>query len=329
MEVVPLVNTDVMQHRQAPGAGTAIPVRTLAASRPNGLPEVRITRLGVCGTSFFRRQTPTSVLQRHQELEPQETPYRKRFAAGFSVPTFPFMQAYNEHFAGPLEARLHAMVEEYCARRGLGLRAFGADALGDAEFVPSLARRRSPTLETVDALLAAMDMAPAGPVFDAEVEAFLDVTGTKRSVLGRGATNNPSFVPQLEQGTSPTLRTVGKVRAWMAAHASAAEARAIRRRAGPVPVLFSDAPRQRPRRPSVPRAHSPLNDNVGGHEPGHEDGPLFIDTKAAAALVGLAPATLERYRSTGGGPVFYRLSERIVRYRREDLADWETGRRCT
>ena len=97
-------------------------------------------------------------------------------------------------------------------------------------------------------MLAAMDMAPAGAAFHAEVEAFLAVTGTKRSVLGRGATNNPSFVAHLEQGTSPTLRTVHKVRAWMAAHARPAEARAIRRLAGPMPEFLSDAPRRRPHR---------------------------------------------------------------------------------
>ena len=219
------------------------------------------------------------------------------------------------------EARLHAIIDEYCARKGLGLRAFGADAAGDAEFLPSLVRGRSPTLETVDAVLAFIDMAPAGPAFDAEVEAFLTVTGTKRSVLGRGATNNPSFVAHLEQGTSPTLRTVHKVRAWMAAHARPAEAKAIRRRTGPMPDFLSDAPR-RCSGVSVGLQSADADDRQGD-----EDGALYLDTKSAAALLGLAPSTLERYRSAGGGPVFCRLAERLVRYRREDLAEWEAERR--
>ena len=46
-----------------------------------------------------------------------------------------------------------------------------------------------------------------------------------------------------------------------------------------------------------------------------------------ATLLGLAPSTLERYRSVGGGPVFCRLTERLVRYRREDLAAWEAEHR--
>ena len=237
------------------------------------------------------------------------------------------MQDRKPNFAGPLEARLHATVEEYCTRRGLGLRAFGAAATGDAELVPELAGGRSPTLETVEAVLAEMGGPLASPAFDAEVKAFLEVTGTKRSVLGRGATNNPSFVAHLEDGMSPTLRTVGKVRAWIAAHASPAEARAIRCRTGPMPKFLSDKPRRRPRRssdaPAVPLL-ARIND---GQEPGDRDDEPFIDTEEAAALVGLAASTLQRYRSTGGGPVFYRFPERLVRYRRADLAEWEAARR--
>ena len=227
------------------------------------------------GKNFHRHMT-TNVRLRRQEFEAQETPYRKPFAARFSVSTFRFMQARKPIFAGPLEARLHATADEYCARRGFGLRAFGAAAAGDAEFVPSLARGRSPTLETVDAVLAAMDMAPAGPAFHAEVEAFLAVTGTKRSVLGRGATNNPSFVAHLEQGTSPTLRTVHKVRAWMAAHARPAEARAIRRLAGPMPEFLSDAPRRRSHGSSGASIRPNKSAGVNGRP--EDDGALYFDT---------------------------------------------------
>ena len=235
------------------------------------------------------------------------------------------MRTDKTDFAGPLEARLYRAVEQYCAREGLGHRAFGAAATGDAELVPELAGGRSPTLETVDAMLAELGGPPAGPAFDAEVSAFVAVTGIKRSVLGREAANNPSFVAHLERGTSPTLRTVGKVRAWMAAHASPAEARAIRRLAGPMPDLLSDAPRRGPSRPSPER----LRLEPGGMDDAREDGDgdLYIDTGSAAALLGLAASTLERYRCTGGGPPYYLLGKRIVRYRREDLADWEAGRR--
>lgn len=237
------------------------------------------------------------------------------------------MQGQKPNFAGPLEARLFRTAEEWCARRGLGLRALGAAATGDAELVPDLAGGRSPTLETVDAVLAHMDMAPVGPFFDSEVNAFLAVTGTKRSVLGSGATNNPSFVAHLQDGMSPTLRTMGKVRGWMAKHASPAEAREIRRRPGPMPDFLSDARQPPPRRsPGTPAASLPARSDCGRGRGDWDDLP-YMDTEEAAAFVGLAAATLQRYRSTGEGPVFYRLTERLVRYRHEDLVEWEAGRR--
>ena len=165
-------------------------------------------------------------------------------------------------------------------------------------------------------------MEPAGPAFEAELEAFLAVTGTKRSVLGSGAVNNPSLVTQLEDGVSPTLRTVAKVRAWMAKHANPAEARAIRRRMGPMPEFLPDKPRrssEAPAAPLLPRIH-------GQQGSGDRDDEPFIDTEEAAVSVGLVASTLARYRSTGGDPPFYRFPERLVRYRREHLAEWEAAR---
>lgn len=231
------------------------------------------------------------------------------------------MDVNSDCFVGSLEARLHAIIEEYCARERLGLRAFGAAVMDDAEFAPDLVGGRSPKLSTVDRVLAGMGMPPAGPAFEEEVEAFLAVTGTKVSVLGRAATSNPSFVPHLRDGASPQLRTVHRVRCWMASEANRDEAREIRRRVVPMPEPLSDAPRRRRCRSPGPRPLPPIA-NSG-------DGPLFLDTKEAAALVGLAPATLERYRSVGGGPAYCLLPERMVRYRREDLAEWEAGRQRT
>ena len=90
--------------------------------------------------------------------------------------------------------------------------ALGAAALRDRDFVASLHRGCNPRLRTVDSVLAVMGEPPAGPAFLEEVEAFLAVTGIKRSLLGRGATGNPSFVAQLRKGVSPTLATVKDMR---------------------------------------------------------------------------------------------------------------------
>ncbi len=230
------------------------------------------------------------------------------------------MSSEQPDFAGPLEARLYRMAEIHCARGNIGLRAFGAAAMNDAEFVPDLTRRRSPTLATSDAMLAGIGAAPVRPFFETEVDAFLDETGTKRSVLGRGATNNPSLVTQIEDGMSPTLGTVHKVRSWMAKQTNPAHSRAIRRRVGSPPVLLADTPLRGPRPSSKECTRPPLAEF-------DDDDEAYIDTEEAAAFVGLAASTLARYRWTGCGPIFYRMTERLVRYRRHDLAVWDAERR--
>ena len=56
------------------------------------------------------------------------------------------------------------------------------------------------------------------------------------------------------------------------------------------------------------------------------DGKKYLSTREAAKHLGLAPRTLDRYRITGGGPV-YHLFGTAVRYLREDLDHWATTRR--
>lgn len=51
----------------------------------------------------------------------------------------------------------------------------------------------------------------------------------------------------------------------------------------------------------------------------------LLDTKAAAARVGLSTVTLERYRLTGAGPQFAKLGK-AVRYRPADLDAWVAAR---
>ncbi len=53
--------------------------------------------------------------------------------------------------------------------------------------------------------------------------------------------------------------------------------------------------------------------------------PEILDTAGAAEYLGLSTPTLERFRLTGAGPVFAKLSPRprgAVRYRRSDLDAW-------
>lgn len=48
----------------------------------------------------------------------------------------------------------------------------------------------------------------------------------------------------------------------------------------------------------------------------------LLNTQQAAAYLGIGVSTLERYRCTGGGPVFMRVGNRTVRYRLADLNAW-------
>lgn len=52
--------------------------------------------------------------------------------------------------------------------------------------------------------------------------------------------------------------------------------------------------------------------------------PTFLDTPAAAAFLGLAPGTLEKWRTRGIGPRFAKLPGRTggVRYDLRDLTEW-------
>ncbi len=232
------------------------------------------------------------------------------------------MNASNQRPDGTLEARFLRAVEAWCARNGATAGAFGTAACRDRGFVASLREGRCPRLGTVDRALAVMGEPPVTPAFLGEVEAFLAATGTKRSALGLKATGNPSFVAQLFAGVSPNLATVGAVRAWMAANADAAERREVRARTGAMPsFLASDPP------PSPEPRSRPQDRDSGTERPGRRpDDGRYVDTREAAARLGLAPATLARYRITGEGPVHHRFGG-CVRYSADDLEAWAAGRR--
>ena len=55
-------------------------------------------------------------------------------------------------------------------------------------------------------------------------------------------------------------------------------------------------------------------------------GTIYLNTREAAAYLGLSTRTLDRYRVSGDGPVFLRFGGR-VRYLREDLDAWARTRR--
>ncbi len=51
-----------------------------------------------------------------------------------------------------------------------------------------------------------------------------------------------------------------------------------------------------------------------------------MSTRVAADYVGLSARTLEKFRITGGGPLFLKPNRRVV-YDRDDLDSWLDGKR--
>ena len=156
-----------------------------------------------------------------------------------------------------------------------------------------------------------MGHAPVAPAFRREVEAFLNVTGTKGYVFGELAAGDPCFVERLRRGASFRLATVERVRGWMAGQACAAARAAMRAAVAGAPLLGA--------------AHDSAS--KGDCDMNHADSE-FLSTRRAAALLGLSPRTFDRYRESGGGPAYHRFGARIV-YRRADLNAWAAKRRVS
>ena len=223
------------------------------------------------------------------------------------------MTTFDAHSGLSLDDRLRRIIALWRVRRGVSARRFGTEALGDPGFVGRQARGRSIKLDTADRVLAFMERPPLGALLRAEVEAFLAVSGTKASILGEEAVGNPSFVGRLRRGASPRLATLGRVRAWMAANATEEEIRAVRKRLAD----FDD--------PFDGKWDAEGDPPVAREDPDAVQG---LDTREAAAWLGLSPKTLERYRVSGEGPDFQRFGAR-VRYLLEDLEAWASARRWT
>ncbi len=66
------------------------------------------------------------------------------------------------------------------------------------------------------------------------------------------------------------------------------------------------------------------------HDPGvSSGGPEFMTTEELAQLLGVDQSSVRRWRTAtpAQGPPFVRLSERVVKYRRDDVERWLASRR--
>jgi predicted DNA-binding transcriptional regulator AlpA len=57
-----------------------------------------------------------------------------------------------------------------------------------------------------------------------------------------------------------------------------------------------------------------------------ENAETLLLPKQAAEKLKLTAATLQRYRSEGGGPLFVKIGRRRVAYRNSDLSEWLAAR---
>jgi len=215
-----------------------------------------------------------------------------------------------------LDAEFRRVVSAYLGRSGMKGRELGERALGEPGFVAGLNRGASPQLDAADRMLGFMDIAPIGPRFRHEVEAFLIAARvrTRATTVGTKAIGNSSFVRDLRDGASPTLDSVGLVRSWMYGFADEFE------RTGIAWLLASDItvlPY------GLPAAFPPWTEDDDGIAKLDED--TYLTTDEAAAFLGVSFQTLKHYRVTGEGPAFHKFGGRVL-YARFDLEAWSKAR---
>ena len=216
-----------------------------------------------------------------------------------------------------LDSELRRAISDYLERSGMIGRELGQRALGDSGFVATLKRGRASPLDAADRVLGCMAIAPIGPRFRREVEAFLLAARvrTRATTLGSKSVGKSSFVRDLRNGASPTLVMVERVRSWMHGFADEFE------RTGIAWLLASDV--------TVPpyglhAAFAPWTDDDEGIQ--KLDATTFLTPREAAAFLELSFRTLDRYRVSGGGPGFHKFGGKVV-YGRFDLEAWARARR--
>ncbi len=200
-------------------------------------------------------------------------------------------------------------IDAHRERHGMSRTRFGRTMMKDPTFVFRMKKGRNPRVATADKLLVKMGHEPVGQRFRDEVEAFLSVTGMKRSEFGREVNGNRSFATWLLNGGLPRLDTMDKAHAVMAGQTTAAEREAIR----------AAVEKSLPRTCSGGVPAVPVGEEQDGEMEMTDDG--YMSTGEAAAYLKLSERTLQSYRGSGKGPPFSRFGNR-ARYLRSKVVAW-------
>ena len=211
---------------------------------------------------------------------------------------------------------LRNAVKAFIERRKLSPSRVGSLLFGNPSFIRVLLGGRSPRVDTADRLLDFIGLEPIGPRFRREVDAYLAVTRAKATAVSQEAVKNRSFIGRLRKGSSPRLKTVDRMRAWMKRNASAEQWR-----------MIEAAARKEPRGKEVGGEDAA---SAASEEKPAEAKPLFWTVKELATVLRMSRSTLDRYRTDGRGPK-YRKTRGKVLYARADVDEWlkKRGRSST
>ena len=119
------------------------------------------------------------------------------------------------------------------------------------------------------------------------IEAWCAANGMSAGAFGAAVYRDRGFVASLLGGVSPKLTTVESVRASMKAHASLAEWREIRARAGAMPAFLTGAPPPFPEPPARSEDRDPGPDRPARRRKDRG----YVNTREAAERLGLSPSS--------------------------------------
>ena len=209
---------------------------------------------------------------------------------------------------------LRSAVKAFIERHELSPTRVGRLLFGNPSFVRVLLGGRMPRLDTADRLLDFIGLEPIGPPFRREVEAYLAVTRAKATAVSEAAVKNRAFIRRLRNGSSPHLKTVDRMRAWIRRNASAEEWR-----------MIEAAVREEPRndRAEGGDAVPPASDE--NRREAKEAKPLYWSTRELAPMLRRSQSTLCRWRLEGGGPPYLKLRGRVL-YARAKVDAWLASR---
>ena len=213
-------------------------------------------------------------------------------------------------FMASFDANLRDSICRHLRGSGMSRTGFGRHVLSDPGFAARyLDGRTSVRLDTADRIRTFVGDIPFRPVFLAEIEGFVELTGIGPWAVGHCATRQSGFVARLRAGASPWLTTIDRVRCWIQRQLPPGDRRS-----------YLDG---------IAEATGFASQSASGGAAAYAQNgerrmttpPKLMTTAAAADYLGLSPRTLERYRVTGGGPRFRKIG-RWVRYVPADLANW-------